>query len=712
MFDIYSRAKAVTMWLGKPGRAEPVSPPSAMSPSELERVASYHNKLSSRLTRPTQPSDASPNPPVDGSDSDDMAGPNMLKLFQEDVVVLLEDIMHRKAQVENKTEELERLLLVLRPIRYGCADFAPFSENFDHFVQEIAPLVDKTKLWDLVKTSGFESRLRSKKAPYLPEINWAETERIPSYFDGGSPMHSWPTLGALSVVHLLARNYHLHQLPFFASDEDLEYPQTVVWRRIAAELNRILTLPYWQRAWILQEIVCSQNAVLYYGEYTIEFLTLVAAATQFERHYDTCCAKWGKNARQKTYTWWTMLKESFARVRWIQNLREEELDPGYGWTLFNNKPLFAVLTEPDGPRQATDARDIVYGVLGVVKKLGGGVIPVDYSISVEETYARATVAAISEEGSLQVLLFNERGHRKAHQFRSWTPDYAIDWKIPPFNRVYKLFKAANDKLSEIEIQTDLCLRVQSVAVDRICKVGPQGVNVTEPVTEVLRLVRRWQEVIGFGGSWAADEDLFWRALFGDVIPEIGDGHSTRDSIPRPDLKEWGDAVKMMVEYWNSGDKYHRIQQDDISTIKAWYQWLEKQSSYSGPWTDLCSMEDDRGFHKLTTRFLFFTNISKILLTHKGRIGIGPSKLFYKGNPNQPSPLEDILIEQVEVGDEIHVVYGCNLPLILRPLNTTNLQECEHQQNKVYKLIGSCYANGIMDGEAINSEGISDTIYLR
>ncbi|PMD57267.1 uncharacterized protein K444DRAFT_483861, partial [Hyaloscypha bicolor E] len=63
---------------------------------------------------------------------------------------------------------------------------------------------------------------------------------------------------------------------------------------------------------------------------------------------------------------------------------------------------------------------------------------------------------------------------------------------------------------------------------------------------------------------------------------------------------------------------------------------------------------------------------RFFVTKKGYFGIGPAEL--------------------EEGDEIYILAGGKVPLVLRPL--------PESQPNTFELVGDCYVHGVMDGEAV------------
>jgi hypothetical protein len=569
-------------------------------------------------------------------------------------------------------------------------------------------------MWELTKVDAFECRLRAITGPQIQSFNWDKSTTIPSFFSAKIPLETWPTLGAFCIILLLSRNYHLRDLPFIKEEEDFEFPRSPIWHKIAIELDTILQFSYWQRAWILQEIVCSTNPIINFGRHTMSFSTLAAAAYNFRLHYDTCCSELGSKAHQRDFTLWSSLQSSFAHIRRISDLREDTTSDA------DNKPLFKILTGFCGALKATDPRDLVYGLTGVVMKHGGRLIPADYSIGLVEAYSKTAAAILDDEKSLEVFSYSERGHAKAHNLPSWVPDFGFGWKAAPFDKFYHRFMAAKDHRCESELENDLCLRVRSVMVDKVSKIGPGGIRSAAYISEVVRTLQECQTLAGVGdvdadGQAPGDisEESFWRTIFGDCIEVSGSATRLGDR-PRDARRKFARVFDFEKEHEDVyHTKYERLGPEELNQIRAWYQWLkEKSDSSSGsPWTDLCSTDEQANFQYFTSTYRYFTNFLKFFVSQQGRIGLGPSSFL--DMIDQTAVPDHISLEDLEVGDEIHIIHGSKVPLVLRKLDTDVWKSCIHQQSKVYKLIGACYVNGIMDGEALDSLGAEAcVIYLR
>jgi hypothetical protein len=73
---------------------------------------------------------------------------------------------------------------------------------------------------------------------------------------------------------------------------------------------------------------------------------------------------------------------------------------------------------------ATNPKDAVFGMYGILQKLDSTIPPPDYSKSVEDIYIEATKLAIMHDNSLEILLETSE-NRDLPELPSWVPDWNI-----------------------------------------------------------------------------------------------------------------------------------------------------------------------------------------------------------------------------------------------------------------------------------------------
>lgn len=101
-----------------------------------------------------------------------------------------------------------------------------------------------------------------------------------------------------------------------------------------------------------------------------------------------------------------------------------------------------------------------------------------------------------------------------------------------------------------------------------------------------------------------------------------------------------------------------------------------------------------------------TNYRTLFITQAGHIGLGPTT--------------------TKIGDEIYVILGCSVPLVLRSQNVRQYHRQEQTilgarlqahsrglsrrtHRQCHRLIGECYLHGFMDGEAVSQEGSEEDV---
>jgi hypothetical protein len=675
MPDIYTKANTVIMWLGEPEAEEP-----PLTSPELKTA-----KLVLKATRKMV---------LLAKDSPDLE--HQQKHASVPPVPVLDQSRgwhwFTKEELPTFTEKYEWL----RPFIHGCKPEVPISQDgipgFIAYVQDVVDDIEREELkWLLYRNIQFRC------LPGLPleVFDWGSPENIPSFFRAPQSRTMWPVLGAFTLIHGFSRHRHFHELPFFGgatkvpflkgSDIDLTYFSGIAWRKSVRALERILTSEYWHRAWILQEIVLSPKPMVHYGPHIMPFTELLRASWSFEIQYSGCCSKWGSKAYRTDDTHWTTLRHGFGTFAYMELLRcsrglatLSSGMAGYRWSLSD------ILRTGITKRKATDPRDLVYGILGLVDDDTG--IEADYTISVAEVFAQAAMHIVRQEHSLALLRFNNFGRYPKNDLPSWVPDWSSKAKFFPTEYPEKIYNMGNTRTFLAELEDGLELRVRTVKVDTIKKVTEMRTNSFIHVKELIAQLVEWRSMAGLDspipkldpgqdqvGEPGDLEGFFWRVVFADAMFEHDMEHGEARRQPRDD------------------EKIRRFEPRDDAKVLAWWNWLQHQTAslatWEHQWASLRTSAHPDGFHIVTDRFWHATETRKMIFTERNRMGTGPSAYKY-----------NVELADTKAGDEVHILFGFKLPVILRRIDEQ--RPLAGAREKRYSFVGACYLHGVMDGEIL------------
>ncbi|KAJ4334332.1 hypothetical protein N0V95_009196 [Ascochyta clinopodiicola] len=192
-----------------------------------------------------------------------------------------------------------------------------------------------------------------------------------------------------------------------------------------AAVSNLLARPWWTRVWTLQEFVLPKEAKLYCGTASIS------------------------RGRFKSGIYSIFLCST------ISNEFEHELVPRKLFEgAFNRRRIHQWHTKPDsiginliaimaylGNHSATDSRDRIYSVLGLITEQDRDLIgPAEYSTDIEQQFARLVRSFWTTHGSLDIICFAHLFSRHAaasdlgpdHAVPTWAPDWrtTIDFASP------------------------------------------------------------------------------------------------------------------------------------------------------------------------------------------------------------------------------------------------------------------------------------------
>jgi hypothetical protein len=171
-------------------------------------------------------------------------------------------------------------------------------------------------------------------------------------------------------------------------------------------LDNLFARPWWSRTWVVQEIWQSREAILQCGDSKLKWTT-VRKAMQYQEAWDDmgCLVR-----STKRWELWATLKRRYGLAIHISQKR-----------LFASKLSDLLWNIWD--RDATDPRDKVFAILGLVGKDYSDTLPdIDYSKSMEQVYRETASFIMMREKTLDLLLAAS-GLQSQGTLPSWVPDW-------------------------------------------------------------------------------------------------------------------------------------------------------------------------------------------------------------------------------------------------------------------------------------------------
>jgi hypothetical protein len=308
-------------------------------------------------------------------------------------------------------------------------------------------------------------------------------------------------------------------------------------------------------------------------------------------------------------------------------------------------------------RSAADARDKIYGMLGLATTGYAGRIVVDYRRSVEEVFAAATMASIKETRTLEIFshLFGQRTRDLPSFVPDWTATLPKHADYQARLNYIAFYNAAGGRPEILRQVTPGIVTTKGTIVDSIAQLGSLfGQAPNEDIVKEMR---------DLGGIDRCPQDMYCHT--GETY-EMAFWHTLCGSM---------DMIKDQFEmdaYTEDLKKYfHRIGQSlDFSNYEKWQQWFLAPS----PIDDELYNNDIGSIHQL---FRGTAIGRRFIVTKLGLIGFAP--------------------DSCERGDLVVVMPGGAVPYVLRPAKLPDNRETEGK--KCYKILGDAYIHGIMDGEA-------------
>ncbi|KAL8835776.1 MAG: hypothetical protein Q9170_003170 [Blastenia crenularia] len=416
-------------------------------------------------------------------------------------------------------------------------------------------------------------------------------------------------------------------------------------------LSQLLGRTYWNRLWILQEVALggNQTAILC-GLEAVTWQQLYNAVYLFGTHnIDIMFSLIDRETRAVGIP-----NSGLNRNRIIHLNDEQKVQDGEA------EEQVMCMLDLGRKSLSVDPRDKVYGLLGMMKESVVSRIKVDYHADLSEVYTAFARAFIVADDSLEIL---EQCSWHGSDLPSWVPDWTdMDhYRLFSGRSNYHATKGLTMQCRFVVDQYEiLSLCTKALKIDEIDGLGfsyyEQLLSSTKPTDEMTQSVQHLNRYTSERGL----QEAVWRTLVGnrtptgknapdnyrfllDCVPETGDsaGKSWRG------LRAFSRLVNQSADLYIAGKSLHSFFPGDRTVLK-------------NPRVAQEAME--QMFRYLRTR--------RLITTSTGFLGIAP--------------------HASQKADCVVLIPGCNVPLLLRPMGEQR-----------YKMVGSCYLHGFMEGEAID-----------
>jgi hypothetical protein len=446
-------------------------------------------------------------------------------------------------------------------------------------------------------------------------------------------------------------------------------------------LERLLSLPWWRRVWTLQEFILARDLKFYCG-------TKSLSCSSFRKgmHSVELCRPF------ETYIEFRVWHTAWNRRRLIQWYEHDQR---------RDKMSLVSLLAFCGDYQATDPRDRVWAVYGLVCDQDRQMIGhPTYGYDVETLYNNLVKSFIENYKSLDIIGYAQLFRSHDPTWPSWVPDWRVESQplVVPLmvsqsaketlanfrpdhrheGRIVReklLYKAGGEQLPVLQRQdTPGYLTCRGVLVDYIDGLGDKqdsdaarGVESTSPINTMAASP---QGKTSLRDSVARSltlnrQDQFLESSapvqrYSRELQQLATACRNQEGTEDP-------APRWFQSWWlvNSGLRIRGFTLEDIYYTEDW----DRAQSKSGKPIPRAQ----RSFF-LRMRGVMKERFRRIMVTDEGHVGVAP--------------------KEARKGDMVCVLFGCSVPVVLR-----RREQCD-ADGPVYELIGECYLDEFMDGEAL------------
>jgi hypothetical protein len=467
---------------------------------------------------------------------------------------------------------------------------------------------------------------------------------------------------------------------------------------------QFLSLNYWRRMWIVQELALNHNMTMFlYGDQQLPRIAIWAAAA--------FCQEYAGEIRK------AITKSSTETQRDPENRVVDVWQLAYDVHL-----LFTICEFPDTPSlegvldlsrksKVKETQDKVYGILGLLPESLVTKNQPNYSFTPAQVYSRMAKSLLEERNSLEGLL-SWCSFVSTSKEPSWVPDWARPFPRNLLQRLRRR-KASKELATSWSVSSDgriLCCK--GILIDCI----PTAQSMSSPPskshsfrTQVYDPAKKLS-ISGEFGRYSDEEGL--RAALERTL-----------RLDHPAGKKDGNVLDI---YWIDWNDIRDVDPENEQLSDLWYGMRNitaTQDTHSfNAWEAFDRFRHTNADYKIFGQCFqdFFPNMREyvrpmmfwkaptlwgypvdrpdenyyredLTSSHAGNMSLSALALVGRRLATTSKGYLGLVPEEASDGDKVAVLHGCNFPVLLRPAGDA------------FQYIGECYIDVLMDGEAIDAQ---------
>jgi hypothetical protein len=488
---------------------------------------------------------------------------------------------------------------------------------------------------------------------------------------------------------------------------------------------------WFRRAWVVQELALARSATVVCGKRVVPWLKISKTlnfikSTRWYHHLDTGKMRYIRELIRDPgrYKDFLQRKASFDLTP-VYLDRTRKAMQGKGSSLSTK---LRMLLETHRLSNATDPRDKIFAFLGVADKEqqpftgAHNYITPDYGNTVQKVFSDTSRSILLSYSNLTLLSHvQDASSTKIPELPSWTPDYSVAlWPYPlRFRGSHEWSAAGNLQWNpNIKLLEKGCLEAQGFLVDTVDAISLLPSDITREAgaydksrqrnpSSTSQSTAAWASVVSLAmstsprytqtnkrGAPVTRFEALWRTLIANTYLH---------KRPAPSL-----VGQHFIDYILNLQIRQRL--------TPWPKHLDFQPHHDftseavdPSWRSLFVNEPEDSKYGLQSYRQRFTEIMERLfegtyspmglapLQHEIEASSGNVRRLFKTS----GQLMGIGPKSIQVGDEVWILAGANVPFILRGLDGGG---------KGHRLVGETYVHGIMHGDPTrHGKELTDTI---